>query len=663
MSGWTDRILREFPSDLSRLWIAADPDNLLLDGHMLASLRERGFDVLPFEDSIAFRVEYEEKYRTVWDHGDAAQADALILQHRSSNPDDLPWDYLRYGRRVSLSLANLFPKLSYSVVRQVGSEHYEAIFDALAKYAPQPLGEGETKNFILTHIFSISPYLISRHQDLWQKILQLHYRGDGLPPVLSSHVASVLHAQGLFVGLPIADLLVSKSLMVRLVQDAWSGFLADCGVEVASAPVAESDNTLSIPFEHPDVRVFIDSMFLEGTLQPVPVKGTSSALPDWAKVGIVDDPNAMAQLVVEGAMRIAAELPDINVSHREWAQFAGRLGETIHRFHSLPQVRASTVEPQIHRMQQDADERLHVWVAKHYTDLPSLPPAKGPVMVHHVPRYLALRRDMGEARIALVVFDGMAMDQWVQIRECLAQRAPDLAFEENACFAWLPTLTSVSRQALFSGLRPREFASSIETTAQEATLWARFWADNGLNKNSVTFRKAIKRTEQLADLGVVIADPVIKVAGIVVDTIDELVHGAVLGKRGIATQIAEWCESGFVEKLFRLLLAQGYSTYLTADHGNVEAVGVGRLNQGVASELRGERVRTYRSATLADSAPEDIDAFRFDVAGLPADYLPLYAGTRGAFVPKGEQIVAHGGMSVEELIVPFVKVSVVRKDQ
>ena len=141
MSGWTDRILREFPSDLSRLWIAADPDNLLLDGHMLASLRERGFDVLPFEDSIAFRVEYEEKYRTVWDHGDAAQADALILQHRSSNPDDLPWDYLRYGRRVSLSLANLVPKLSYSVVRQVGSEHYEAIFDALAKYAPQPLGE------------------------------------------------------------------------------------------------------------------------------------------------------------------------------------------------------------------------------------------------------------------------------------------------------------------------------------------------------------------------------------------------------------------------------------------------------------------------------------------------------------------------------------------
>ena len=28
-----DRILKEFPSDLARLWIVADPDNVLLDEH------------------------------------------------------------------------------------------------------------------------------------------------------------------------------------------------------------------------------------------------------------------------------------------------------------------------------------------------------------------------------------------------------------------------------------------------------------------------------------------------------------------------------------------------------------------------------------------------------------------------------------------------------
>ena len=216
-------------------------------------------------------------------------------------------------------------------------------------------------------------------------------------------------------------------------------------------------------------------------------------------------------------------------------------------------------------------------------------------MVHHIPRYLSMRRSTGEDKIALVVFDGMALDQWVQIREYLSARAPDLTADENGCFAWLPSLTSVSRQALFSGLRPREFQASIETTAQEPSLWNRFWLENGLRAGEVYYRKAIKRTEQLAELEAAVSSPSIKVAGLVVDMIDELVHGAMLGKRGLSGQIREWCETGFVEELFKLLIGKGFHVYVTADHGNVDAEGIGRLNQGVISEVKGERVRTYRS--------------------------------------------------------------------
>ena len=50
MSLWTERILGEFPPDLARFWIAADPDDVLLDEHILSELRSRGFEVLPFED-------------------------------------------------------------------------------------------------------------------------------------------------------------------------------------------------------------------------------------------------------------------------------------------------------------------------------------------------------------------------------------------------------------------------------------------------------------------------------------------------------------------------------------------------------------------------------------------------------------------------------------
>ena len=83
---------------------------------------------------------------------------------------------------------------------------------------------------------------------------------------------------------------------------------------------------------------------------------------------------------------------------------------------------------------------------------------------------------------------------------------------------------------------------------------------------------------------------------------------------------------------------------------------IGRPNQGAAAELRGERVRTYPTEILANSAPEIFEAFRFDAPGLPAGYFSLYAGTRTAFVPKGERVVAHGGISVEGDPVPFVKI-------
>ncbi|MGY4826744.1 BREX-3 system phosphatase PglZ [Stutzerimonas chloritidismutans] len=658
-----DRILKEIPSDLARLWIVADPDNVLLDEQVLAGLRERGFEVLPFEDSVAFRAEYEERYRAAWEAGEPNAPSALVIQVRDSSTAELPWDYLRQARKVSLSLAELFPKLSYTVLRQLGSEILPSLFEVQARHATQAMGEAATKEFVLTHIYRVSPHLISRPEDLWRELLRLHYRETLLPQTLAEHIQQVLADRPVFASSPIAELFSNRSFALRVVQDAWYRYLSKLGLigRRTAEPVApDYIPQLDIPFEHHDIRAIVDSMFLDGTLHPLAIQGVPVSLPEWAKAGVVQDPAAMRNLVLEGIKSLSEELPGAPSSHRDWTHFARRLGEVISRFHSLDAVRAEGLKADMKDLVVRADSELQTWVQAHYADLPSLPAAKGPVMVHQVPRYLAMRRANGEEKIALVVFDGLAVDQWTQIRENLIQHAPRLMFDENACFAWLPTLTSISRQALFSGLRPREFAEHIETTSKEPQHWTRFWQDQGLRANEILYRKAIKRTDELPKLQELLSNPALKVAGLVVDTVDEIIHGAVLGKRGVAAQINSWCESGFVDQLFAMLLDQGFHIYLTADHGNAEAVGIGRPNQGVASELRGERVRTYRSETMiAETEAAIPDSFRLDIAGLPANFMPLFAGERGAFVPKGHQVVVHGGMSLEELIVPFVKVSYV----
>ena len=54
-------------------------------------------------------------------------------------------------------------------------------------------------------------------------------------------------------------------------------------------------------------------------------------------------------------------------------------------------------------------------------------------------------------KVALVVIDGLAFDQWLTVQQEITRQRPAWRFEENATFAWVPTITSVSRQAIFAG--------------------------------------------------------------------------------------------------------------------------------------------------------------------------------------------------------------------
>lgn len=660
LSPWIERILKEFPADMVRLWVAADPDDVLLDEQVLAELRERGFDLLPFEDSVVFRAEFEARYREAWGRGEQGPAKALILHLARGDSSELPWDYLNQARVVRLSLAELFPLLSYSVVRQLAPEHRQTLFAAQDKFAKQMHGESLTKEFLLTHIYKINPHLLSKTEDLWGNLLRLHYDETELPQDLVRHMVHILAEEQTFRHLPLAELLSSRSYFLRVLQDAWYCYLHGLGVigQRVAEPHAQHERIIDVPFDRPQIRAVIDSLFLDGALHPLEISGGASGIPAWARVGVVEDPFAMRNLIVEGMKSLETTLPALDASYRDWSQFARRFGELLARFHRLETERANGIHNQIVALQQLIDERLLAWVKQHYADLPSLPAVKGPVMVHHVPHYLARCRNTGEVRVALLVFDGLSVDQWVHIREHLTKYAPALSYDESTTFAWLPTLTSVSRQALFSGLRPREFEGSIEHTSKEPVLWSAFWQGENLRANEVLYRKSIKRVDDLPGLADKLSNSAIKVAGLVIDTVDEIVHGAVLGKRGIASLITNWCETGFVEQLFELLLSHGYHVYLTADHGNVEAVGAGRVNEGALPDLRGERARAYRNEILRDQALITCPtAVELKIPGLPESFLPVFAAERTAFVTQGEQLVVHGGISVEELIVPFVKIS------
>ena len=109
MNNWRDRILREFTPDVARLTLVADPDGLLLEEGVLAGILERGFELIPFEDHIAFRYAYESRFRSLWDRG-GQTGSAVVLRFAEGGLDSLPYDLLQAGRRLSFNLGEIFSR-------------------------------------------------------------------------------------------------------------------------------------------------------------------------------------------------------------------------------------------------------------------------------------------------------------------------------------------------------------------------------------------------------------------------------------------------------------------------------------------------------------------------------------------------------------------------
>ena len=444
MSSWRDQILKEFTPKVARLTLVADPDELLLEEGILEGIRERGFELIPFEDHVAFRYAYETRFRSRWDKGE--QADRT--------------------RRV---------------------------------------------NGLLDNIASAIPKEDTRHDD-------------------------------------------------------WFHFAKT-----------------------------------------------------WAE---------LMSLVLE---------PDLSAS-----QAGVGLPESAHQ--------------RIQSLQTKIDDVFVTWLKKRYAGLFNLPPVP-PVMLHHIPRFLA--RYIGNAkgnRVAFILVDGLSLDQWVIIRKALTKQHQRYRFRENALFAWIPTITSVSRQAAFAGKPPIYYPNSIHTTNKESALWTQFWADQGLTQHEVIYAKGLG-DGSLNDVEELIINPRVRVAGLIINKVDKIMHGMELGAMGMHNQIRQWALQPFMTNLIDLLLDNGYRIYLTSDHGNVEAVGCGRPAEGLVADLRGERVRIYSDSILRGQIKDRFpDAIEWSPVGLPDNCLPLIAPGRSAFVRETERLVGHGGISLEEVVVPLVQI-------
>lgn len=667
VESWRSQILREFTPKVARLTLVADPDGLLLEEGILEGIRERGFELIPFEDHIAFRYAYESKFRSRWDRGEYTDL-VVVLRSPASDLGALPYDLLQASRRLSFNLGDIFPNLSYSVVTALDRGDLNALYEAQNRYAPGNLGDNATKEFVLRHVFAIAPELIKQSSDLLRVLLRRHYRDQRIPAVLDERFIQLLRQSSTFNDWPLETLVSDREAFFLFLQERWPIFLNRVAAK-GEPDVREGEEPYSLaiegpadlPFDHHDIRVYIDTFFLEGLLHSVSHEQAAFLSKTWVSIGVRTDSSAdRSRRLTKLVESLQASIPAEDAKHTDWFHFAHGWAELVALVNEKPESVPEKASQRIKSLQVQVDARFATWVSKRYAGLVNLPPSP-PVMLHHLPRFLA--RQIGEdhnAKIALLVVDGLALDQWLVIRDALLARQPGFRFREHAVFAWIPSITSVSRQAAFAGKAPIFFPNSIQTTGKESALWTQFWADQGCAPNEVMYAKGLGDSG-LESVSEALSHPKARIAGLVIDKVDKIMHGMELGTAGMHNQVRQWAYQPYISTLLDLLLDRGFHIYLTSDHGNIEAAGCGCPAEGAVADLRGERVRIYPDAILRSKVKERFPtAIEWEPIGLPDDYLALLAPNRQAFVREKERIVSHGGISVEELIVPLVQIE--RKD-
>lgn len=658
MSSWRDAILNDFVPNVSKLTLVADPDCLLTEEKLALELRGRGFDLIEFSDPVEFRYAYESKYRSIWDRGEHTDL-VVVLRLQDAELESLPYDLLQAGRKLSFNLGDLFPNLSYPVIEKLDRSLLDSLFEAQRKSPPDRMGDNATKDFILRHVFGIAAELIGGEVELLRALLRLHYGKLQIPLMLAERLIQVLKGHDGFKAWPLSEIVPDDEAFFAFLQERWPLFLSRLG----SAHQVREDSPEyglkypgpdRLPFDHQDIKVYIDNLFLEGKLTPVEAKGIEVDAGSWVRSGIatsgVDDDELRISRLFG---LVEKELPTAEARYSDWTAFALKWAELSSLVHC---GNSTEYQTRLREIGDALNTTFAAWLADHYSSLINLPPTN-PAMLHHVPRRLARDiEDSGSSRAALIVVDGLALDQWVTIRQLLQKQDANLVMRESATFAWIPTLTSVSRQSIFSGKPPLYFPSSINSTNSEEKLWKQFWEGHGLSRLDVAYQRGLGDGDAAGVLDSAIHPGKTKVVGLVVDKVDKIMHGMQLGSAGMHNQIKQWCHAGFLSAMVGQLLDYGYEVWLTADHGNIQCDGKGRPSEGVIAETRGERVRVYPTPELrAQVAGAFLFAHEWQPVGLPADYFPLVAGGRDAFVNPGDAIVGHGGVAIEEVIVPLVK--------
>ncbi|MFL9797366.1 BREX-3 system phosphatase PglZ [Vibrio cyclitrophicus] len=643
---WQEKLTNQMALTDPVHYIVNDPDNLCFEPAIADLIEQAGVVLFSDTDPIALRLCFEEWL-------DSDERSALLIRVVDEQPS-IPYDIEFPARRVDFDISEVIPELDATVLRALSPKDYEQLQSAVKIYGADKLNRNASLDFVLRHIYKIAPEIIQSETDLVRLLIRKHYLGIEMPLVIEERLIETLQVREQFGRWDFTRIVPDRTEFFAFLQQQWLLHLQRKAqrYEIKESPWPEDE--LVVPFDDQDIKVFVDNLFADGILQAVDFYGLGKD--DWEWVGVIADDESrdllrVRQLFNKLSNQFTVQDLPLPEDSEQWEEIARELGVLNSLSQSLNGTDIYALNAEIVNLNSKVDDYFETWLQTNFGKLINTPTTRFPKMLHKIPDWLNLKVCKGQ-KVCLLVMDGMGFQQWNYVKEHIID-IPHVRVEERGVFSWVPTITSIARQALFSGKQPRSFPDSWHITAKEKALWHAFWEDKGLSKTEVAYEVTLEKYKDLESFKDRFHSPKLKVAGFVINYIDKQMHGIEGGMPLLNVAVSKWLELWQFSSKIEALLDSGFEVVITADHGNQEAVGQSWPNEGVKAETKGERVRLYKHTVEYSSEAADVLEWPAKKFGLPPDLYPLVSRGRHAFVQKGKQIVGHGGISLHEVVVPL----------
>lgn len=292
----------------------------------------------------------------------------------------------------------------------------------------------------------------------------------------------------------------------------------------------------------------------------------------------------------------------------------------------------------------EINRRFRDYILSQYGKLSTSMDRESPVLVSKAMDFMHEH----SKKFIIIVMDGMSEFDW----RILSKSFSGVRYQQTAAFAMIPTVTSVSRQCLLSNKYPRELVSpwSQSKEKQEFTNCAK---NMGFADTQISYQRGYD-----VDFG-----SLIRCGTVIINDIDEMVHGQKQGRIGMFNDVGVMAKQKKLVDMTQRFLSAGFDVYVTADHGNTTRRGIGKLmSSGVEAETKSRCMLVLKGFADKDSTKEKYGLLEFPKTYLPKEYDYLICDVGDSFDAKGEDVMSHGGISIDECVVPFIKIKAVENN-